>query len=154
MKCGAFFHLYHQYCRRLPSSSTLFYTNSFSNTRGKKPDQRQPGHSSQSLWLNFGCKFSWCSDWNNPAQISPVRFTANCSAMNNLTWNDELQPSALNTTGSSTAMILPGVSSFVAGFCAIGLFSCLPAHLICRYISSKPVGMQRLADLIYSDVSR
>ena len=60
----------------------------------------------------------------------------------------------LNFTSPTTSMSLPGVVSFAAAFAAIAVFSCLPAHLICQYISSKPTGMLRLADLIYSDVTR
>jgi hypothetical protein len=74
--------------------------------------------------------------------------------MDNLTLNKQQQTLALNSTESTDTLSLPGVVGFVAAFAAICLLSCLPVHLICRYISSKPVGMQRLADLIYSDVAR
>ena len=74
--------------------------------------------------------------------------------MGNMTFGEQLKPMALNSTDTSSPMSLAGIFGFATAFAGIGLLSWLPAHLICRYISSKPVGMQRLADLIYSDVTR
>jgi hypothetical protein len=44
--------------------------------------------------------------------------------------------------------------AIVLGLITVAALSHCPANLICGYIKSKPVGLQRLVDLIYSDVAR
>ena len=44
--------------------------------------------------------------------------------------------------------------TIVLGLMAVAALSHFPVNLICGYIKSKPIGLQCLVDLIYSDVAR